>query len=96
MVDIIHELQEYGVQAVVHDPLADSKEAFSHFDVELVDWKEFKDLGALIIAVPHNQYGEISREELEKTLKQGGCIIDVKSMLDVECMEEKVGNYWRL
>jgi hypothetical protein len=50
----------------------------------------------LIIAVPHRQYTEHSGREFVNTLKPGGCIVDVKSMLDAEEMKEQACNYWRL
>jgi UDP-N-acetyl-D-galactosamine dehydrogenase len=96
VVDIIHELNTYGIQAMVHDPLVDPRQAIAHAGVELSTWQDFRDLGALIIAVPHRQYTELSGREFVNTLRPGGCIIDVKSMLDVEEMKEQECNYWRL
>ncbi|PIE73868.1 MAG: GDP-mannose dehydrogenase [Deltaproteobacteria bacterium] len=96
VVDIIDELQSYGFRLLVHDPLADQDEARSYTGIELSRWEDFRDLGALIIAVPHSQYAELSVQELASTLRTGGCIIDVKSMLDPAETEQVGCRYWRL
>ncbi len=96
VVDIIHELEAYGIQPIVHDPLADSSEAFTYAGVELSDWSDFMDLGAIIVAVPHKQYTELSSQEFANTLQPGGCIIDVKSTLNAFDINSAGCTYWRL
>src|SRR6516225_5627181 len=51
--DILAELRSFGVNALVHDPMADREEALHEYGVKLVDLDAFKDLDALILAVPH-------------------------------------------
>ncbi len=58
--------------------------------------QDFHDLGALIIAVPHQHYTNQSTQYFVDTLKPGGCIIDVKSMLDADAMKKADCNFWRL
>jgi UDP-N-acetyl-D-galactosamine dehydrogenase len=96
VVDIIAELETYGIQALVHDPLVTKQQAIEYSGVELSEFEDFHDLGALVIAVPHNQFAELATSQLVDTLKPGGCIIDVKSMLDVEEMKKNDCNFWRL
>ncbi len=96
VVDIIEELKTYGVQTIVHDPLAAPQQAYDYTGTELSKWQDFQDLGALIIAVPHLQYTELSPQDFIGTLKPGGCIIDVKSMLDADVMNKADCNFWRL
>jgi UDP-N-acetyl-D-mannosaminuronate dehydrogenase len=52
-VDIIAELKLYRIQTLVHDPLVSSQQAFAYAGVELTDWQDLKEPGALIIVVPH-------------------------------------------
>lgn len=96
VIDIIKELHAYGVETVVHDPRVDPKQAHQHLGVELSDLDDFKDLGALVLAVPHKEYAELSVATLAKTLTAGGCLIDVKSTLDVKEVEKLGVNFWRL
>jgi UDP-N-acetyl-D-galactosamine dehydrogenase len=96
VIDIIAELKSYGVQTLVHDPLVTPQQALEYADIELANLQDFRDLGALIIAVPHRQYTELKTNDFLQTLKPNGCIIDVKSMLDMEEMKKQKCNFWRL
>ena len=49
--DIINELREYGVQVVVHDPIAESEEAVHEYGIQLVDLKQIRDVDGVIVAV---------------------------------------------
>ncbi len=96
VIDIIDELNSYGVQTIVHDPLVSSQQAFTYANIELSDFQDFHDLGALIIAVPHKQFTGLTIKDFLQTLKPNGCIIDVKSMLDLKEMKKYECNFWRL
>lgn len=96
VVDIINELQTFGVQVMVHDPRADAEEAKRYYGVTLSELDEFQNLGALILAVPHREYLENSIPEYAKRLTQGGCLIDVKSAFDVKELNGNGLRYWRL
>jgi len=96
VVDIIRELISYGTQVLVHDPMADSREAMEYYGIELCPWEDIKDLDALIIAVPHNQYKKNSVSEFVEKLKPGGWLVDVKSILDKQEVEQLKVNFWRI
>ncbi|HEU4499797.1 MAG TPA: nucleotide sugar dehydrogenase, partial [Sphingomicrobium sp.] len=57
VVDIIRELKSYGVDPLIHDPLAHQEAVQREFGIELSPLTEFRDLHALILAVPHHHYG---------------------------------------
>ena len=40
--DIIQELREYGVQVLVHDPIAESEEAVDEYGIHLQQWNDLK------------------------------------------------------
>lgn len=95
--DIINELREYGVEVLVHDPIADSEEAVAEYGIHLVDWKQMKDLDGLIVAVAHKSFAEMNLVDLLKPLgsHKNGVLIDVKSILDAEKIPGSL-KYWRL
>ena len=95
--DIINELREYGVEVVVHDPIAESEEAVAEYGIHLVDWKGLKDLDGLIVAVAHRPFAEMSLTDLLKPLRsqKDGVLIDVKSILDSGKLPSSL-KYWRL
>ena len=96
VVDIIKELTSYGTQVLVHDPMADSREAMEYYGIELCPWEDIKDLDALIIAVPHNQYKKNTVSEFVEKLKPRGWLVDVKSILDKQEVEQLKVNFWRI
>lgn len=96
VIDIIAELRSYGVEVMVHDARAEAREAKSFFDIKLCGLAEMKDLGALILAVPHREYMAKPVTDFTDRLVEGGCLIDVKSALDMEQVKETGVGFWRL
>jgi UDP-N-acetyl-D-galactosamine dehydrogenase len=95
--DIIRELQEYGVQVLVHDPIADPAEAVAEYGIHLQSWSDLQHVDGLIIAVAHRAYVEMSPQELLRPLRnqQEGVVMDVKCVLDRATLPPSV-LYWRL
>lgn len=95
--DIIQELREYGVQVLVHDPIAESEESVAEYGIHLQQWKDLQNVDGLIIAVAHRAYTEMSLQELLKPLRsqQDGVVIDVKGLLDKAKLSSSL-KYWRL
>jgi UDP-N-acetyl-D-galactosamine dehydrogenase len=81
VVDILAELRDYGIEPVVHDPMADPDEAYSELHVVNKPWLELNELDAMILAVPHQSLLEMSPEDLQRPLRSGGVLFDVKSAL---------------
>jgi UDP-N-acetyl-D-galactosamine dehydrogenase len=96
VVDIVRELESYGMKVLVHDPIADNEEAVEHYGITLQKWGELSDLGALIIAVGHKAYKEKTVREYVKKLCAGGCLLDVKAILDPGEVRKTGVTYWRL
>jgi UDP-N-acetyl-D-galactosamine dehydrogenase len=95
--DIINELREYGVQVVVHDPIAEPEEAVGEYGIQLSEWDAIKNVDGVIIAVSHRSYLEMGVPKLMKLLRsaQQGVIVDVKSMFDSGAFPKSL-KYWRL
>ena len=96
VIDIIHELHMYGIQVLVHDPLADPGEAKKYYDVELKNYDELEGMKAVVVAVGHSEYKEMDLDELLSGLDKDGCVIDVKSSLDPQEVRDLGFSYWRL
>lgn len=96
VIDIVTELREYGINVMVHDPLADACEAMKYYGVSLCAWDDLKDLDALIIAVPHEGYRAMNVDEFIEKLAPDACLIDVKSMCDPTSVADKNIRFWRL
>jgi UDP-N-acetyl-D-galactosamine dehydrogenase len=78
--DIVGELAQYGIDAMVHDPLGDPREALEEYKIELASLDKLTGLDAVILAVAHNEY--ISNPDaILARVRDGGVVIDVKSAL---------------
>jgi UDP-N-acetyl-D-galactosamine dehydrogenase len=95
--DIINELREYGVQVVVHDPLAEPEEAVAEYGIHLASWDRIRQVDGLILAVAHRAYTTMNMQELLKPLrrKREGVIVDVKGILNADTLPRSL-RYWRL
>jgi UDP-N-acetyl-D-galactosamine dehydrogenase len=96
VIDIIHELQSYGVEVHVTDAQADPAEALHEYGVKLVSWQELPRADAIVAAVAHREYAELSVEEMGKKLVKGGAFIDVKAAFDAGALKAAAYRLWRL
>jgi UDP-N-acetyl-D-galactosamine dehydrogenase len=96
VIDVIRELQEFGVEVQVTDALADKEEAVREYGIELVDYDKLIPADAVVLAVPHDEYVEKGWEQFNKLLKHGrGIVVDIKSKLIKEMCPESI-TLWRL
>ncbi len=82
VIDVIRELQDYGCQVSVHDPLADPAAAWHEYGVTLTPWSALPpQVDALVLAVAHRAYREMPPKNLLASLQPAGIVIDVKSVV---------------
>jgi UDP-N-acetyl-D-glucosamine/UDP-N-acetyl-D-galactosamine dehydrogenase len=93
--DIVNELTEFGLKPLVHDPMGNPEEAREEYGVHLCEWSELAGLDALILAVPHRQYMEMPTPSLLGLVRDGGVVVDVKSVLDPAAVDRDL-HYWSL
>jgi UDP-N-acetyl-D-glucosamine/UDP-N-acetyl-D-galactosamine dehydrogenase len=96
VVDIVAELESYGVDVLVHDPIADPAEAQKYYGIALRRWEEMTNLSALIIAVAHKEYRGKGLAELNSLLGPKGCLVDVKCIIDRDEASKAGVELWRL
>jgi UDP-N-acetyl-D-galactosamine dehydrogenase len=77
--DILTELREYGISAIIHDPLANPKEVHHEYGVTLSSLDDFRAMDGLVFAVSHKHYLDMGIEKIAAPLRNGGVFIDVKS-----------------
>lgn len=97
VIDIIDELEEYGIEVLVYDPLADARETFREYNIKLCNYEDLKNLDAIIVSVCHDEFKKLSLDDLltmyndtEKVL------IDVKGLYNINEATEKGMVYWSL
>ena len=96
VVDIIRELQEYGMTVHVHDPHGESAEAEHEYGIALTAWDKLPAADALVLAVAHKEYLAMPLDTLLSKVAVKGCVIDVKSALDRAVIAAKGITLWRL
>ncbi|MBE0500013.1 MAG: nucleotide sugar dehydrogenase [Desulfuromonadales bacterium] len=99
VIDIVRELQEYGVETVIHDPVANAEDALREYGVDLITLESVKDVDAVVFAVAHKSYKLFSIDRLRAICAARGgtgVIIDVKNILDKEAIESAGLMYWNL
>ena len=97
--DIIHELESYGVSVRIHDSYASPRDAKQEYGYELTPWEALPPANALVVTVAHREYREMSPMALLGKLKPGGCVVDVKSIIDFEQLTAAAPAglaFWRL
>jgi UDP-N-acetyl-D-galactosamine dehydrogenase len=94
--DIVYELQSYGVEVHVHDPVAEADEAKHEYGIALERWEDLPKADALIVAVPHKEVLARSLTDFQSKLNDGGCFVDVKAQFDPNGIREAGYCLWRL
>jgi len=93
--DIVHELRSFGIEVLVHDPVADAHEAEAEYGLQLVPWEDLTGVDAIVLAVAHRSYPERLRSDLGRMMKPNGVVVDVKSVLTAADLTPDVA-YWSL
>ncbi|MBI1202294.1 MAG: nucleotide sugar dehydrogenase [Rhodopseudomonas sp.] len=96
VIDIVRELEGFGVRTQVHDPLALADETEHEYGVSLTAMSDLKPADAVILAVAHQDYVTGGWPLMTGLLKNGkGSVLDVKSRLDRTAKPDGV-DLWRL
>jgi len=94
--DIVHELESYGCDVHVYDPVAEAEEAQHEYGIKLERWEDLPKADALVVAVPHKEVLARSLVDFQSKLNDSGCFIDVKSQFDPKAISEAGYCVWRL
>ncbi|WP_394866645.1 nucleotide sugar dehydrogenase [Paraclostridium bifermentans] len=105
VIDIINELKEYGINVFVADPIADENEVKREYGVGLTKFENIKNMDAVIVAVGHKEYMELTLESIKKLYEEKPdslnsedklVLVDVKGIFDKKEAQLKNYLYWRL
>ncbi len=94
--DLIRELESYGLQVHVHDPVADAAEALHEYGVRLQSWDDLPCAEALISAVAHRELAARPLRQMLDKIAPSGCFIDLKSQFDPGALRGSGLSVWRL
>jgi UDP-N-acetyl-D-galactosamine dehydrogenase len=94
--DIVRELQDYGCDVSVHDPVADNDEAIHEYGITLTAWQDLPEADVIVAAVSHKEYLSMPLADILTKLKPSGLFVDVKSAYNSVAIETAGYKLWRL
>jgi UDP-N-acetyl-D-galactosamine dehydrogenase len=80
VVDVIAELEAFGLSVDVHDPWVDAEEARHEYGLDLVSTPETGTYDAVILAVGHTEYANAGADALRAYGREGAVFYDLKSL----------------
>ena len=95
VVDIFSELRAFGIEPIVHDPVADPDTVRDAYGIELRDIADFSGLSVLIAAVAHDQFASLDGAKVSEMLDKDGVVVDVRSRIDPGSLRSDL-SYWSL
>ncbi len=83
MIDIICELESFGVDVSVYDPWADKKEVDQEYKIRLLEQlPDLQEFGGILVAVGHEEFKSLDLD--------GRIIYDVKGILPKESVTARL------
>ncbi len=96
VIDIVRELQSFGLTVQLHDPMADAVDAKHEYDVALTELNALQPADAVVLAVAHDRYIDGGWPLIQRLLRDGtGIVLDVKIKLDRASKPADI-ELWRL
>lgn len=100
VIDIITRLNEYGVDPIVVDPQADPEEAKREYNINLVELESVDNVDCLLFVVGHDEFKNFDLNKIDSLFgdfnNDQKVIVDVKSILNKNLLEEAGYSYWSL
>jgi len=84
VVDVVKELQEYGVQVDVHDPWVNADEARYEYELEVVQTPPESKYDGIVLAVAHDDFKLMGADGLRSFGKPYHVLYDLKNILDTQ------------
>lgn len=82
VIDIVNELREYNVNVDVYDPWVSNTEALDEYGINILSIRPTKKYDGIIFAVAHDEFINISNEELSNIKSENCVVYDLKYILD--------------
>lgn len=97
IIDIVTELENWGVDVVIADPWADAEEVKEIYDISLGKINQNNQVDSIIVAVGHDQYRSLDPATLKSFCKNDKPVLaDVKSLYNKSDLENKGFTVFRL
>jgi len=96
VIDIVRELEDFGITVQLHDPEADGDLLREEYALSLTSLEQLQPADAIVVAVAHQSYRNGGWSLVTPLLKPGGGFVaDVPALLDRKAVPKDV-TLWRL
>lgn len=89
-------LEELNLSVFFYDPIADKAMTKKEYGIDLMSWDELPQASAIVLAVPHQEFINLSEESYAKKIIPEGFLLDIKGVLSPELGTKKSFEYMRL
>ncbi|MEM7069066.1 MAG: nucleotide sugar dehydrogenase [Pseudomonadota bacterium] len=83
VIDIVNELQDYGIEVVICDPYADLDEAYEEYGQNILRDCLDESYSAVIITVAHDVFKEMGIEKVREMVTKNGIVYDLKGIFEL-------------
>jgi UDP-N-acetyl-D-galactosamine dehydrogenase len=84
VVDVIAELQDYGIEVDVFDPWVDAAEAEHEYGITPISQPEANAYNGIVLAVAHQEFLEMDLAEMRKPGREDLVLYDLKYVLPAD------------
>jgi UDP-N-acetyl-D-galactosamine dehydrogenase len=95
VLDIVRELEDFGITVQLHDPEADRDQLHAEYGLTLTPLKEMQPADAVVVAVAHSSYRDQGWDLIKTLINPSAFVADVPALLDRAGTPEGV-ILWRL
>ena len=89
VIDLVIELQSWGMDVVVHDPWANAIDVKHQYGLQLDSFEALRDLDAVVVAVGHDQFRALSAGALRNTVRGTQPVLgDIKGIYERSALLE--------
>ncbi len=96
VIDIIRELQNFGVEVQVYDPFANVEETWHEYKIRLTPAQQLGKANAVVMAVAHKPFRAMSMAQVRELMVDNPVLIDVKGLFTASEAETQKIRFWRL
>ena len=87
VIDLVQELQDYGVQVDVHDPWVDPQEARAEYGIALLEEPAAGRYDGIILAVAHDRFRDLGAAGVRGFGREGHVLYDLKHLFPAGASE---------
>jgi UDP-N-acetyl-D-galactosamine dehydrogenase len=90
VVDVVRELEDFGMSVDVHDPWADAAACRHEYGIDLCGEPQAGAYSAIVLAVAHRQFAALTAKQLAALKAPQAVVYDIKSVLPRDLVDERL------